>query len=69
MLTQLHMMVYTWWCWHIYKGEVVGVELHQLGEERKVFWCAPNYVMVLRLELCIDPLCFRSNMQVGCVAL
>ena len=20
MLTHLHMMVYTWWCWHIYKG-------------------------------------------------
>ena len=41
------MMVYTWWCWHICKGEVVGVELDQLGEEIKVFWCAPNYVMVL----------------------
>jgi hypothetical protein len=21
MLTYLHMVVYTWWCWHIYKGE------------------------------------------------
>ena len=20
MLTHLHMVVYTWWCWHIYKG-------------------------------------------------
>ena len=20
MLTHIHMMVYTWWCWHIYKG-------------------------------------------------
>ena len=27
------MVVYTWWCWHIYKGEVVGVEVDQLGEE------------------------------------
>jgi hypothetical protein len=26
MLTHLHMMVYTWWCWHIYKGEEVGEE-------------------------------------------
>jgi hypothetical protein len=27
------MVVYTWWCWHIYKGEVVGVETDQLGKE------------------------------------
>jgi hypothetical protein len=27
------MVVYTWWCWHIYKGEEVGVEMDQLGEE------------------------------------
>ena len=20
MLTHIHMVVYTWWCWHIYKG-------------------------------------------------
>jgi len=20
MLTHLHMVVYTWWCWHFYKG-------------------------------------------------
>ena len=66
MLTHLH-----WWCilGGICKGEVVGVELDQLGEERKVFWCAPNYVMALGLEFCIDPLFFGSNMQVGCVSL
>jgi hypothetical protein len=69
MLTYLHMMVYTWCCWHIYKGEVVGVKLDQLGEERKVFRCALNYVMTLGLEFCIDPLCFGLNMQVGCVSL
>ena len=62
-------MVYTWWCWHICKGEVVGVELDQLGEEIKVFRCALSYVMVLELEFCIDPLFFGSNMQVGCVSL
>ena len=33
MLTHIHMVVYTWWCWHIYKGEEVRVETDQLGEE------------------------------------
>jgi hypothetical protein len=33
MLTHIHMVVYTWWCWYIYKGEVFGVEVDQLGEE------------------------------------
>jgi hypothetical protein len=28
-----HMMVYTWWCWHICKGGEVGVETDQLSEE------------------------------------
>ena len=68
MLTHLHLVVYIWWSWHIYKGEVVGVELDQLGEERG-FLCTLNYRMALDLEFCIDPLCFGSNMQVGCVAL
>ena len=27
------MVVYTWWCWHICKGDGVGVETNQLGEE------------------------------------
>ena len=36
MLTHIHMVVYTWWCWHIYKGEEVGVEMDQLGEEMEV---------------------------------
>jgi hypothetical protein len=33
MLTHMHMVVYTWWCLHIYKGEEVGVEVDQLDEE------------------------------------
>jgi hypothetical protein len=33
MLSHMHMMVYTWWCWYIYKGEEVGVKTNQLGEE------------------------------------
>ena len=68
MLTHLHLVVYIWWSWHIYKGEVVGVELDQLGEERG-FLCTLNYRMALDLEFYIYPLCFGSNMQVGCVAL
>ena len=31
MLTHIHMVVYTWWCWHIYKGDEVGVDVNQLG--------------------------------------
>ena len=27
------MVVYTWWCWHIYKGGEVGVDVDQLGDE------------------------------------
>ena len=38
MLTHIHMVVYTWWYWHICKGEVVGVEMDQLGEEKEVAW-------------------------------
>ena len=34
MLTHIHMVVYTRWCWHIYKGEV-GVDVDQLGDETK----------------------------------
>ena len=33
MLTHIHMVVYTWWCWHIYKGDEVGVDVDQLGDE------------------------------------
>ena len=37
MLTNLHIMLYTWWCWHICKGEV-RVVMNQLREEKKCFW-------------------------------
>ena len=33
MLTHMHMVVYTWWCWHIYKGDEVEVDVDQLGDE------------------------------------
>jgi hypothetical protein len=29
------MVVYTSWCWHIYKREEVGVDVDQLGEEKE----------------------------------
>ena len=35
MLTDMHMVVYTWWCWHICKEKGVGVDVDQLEEERK----------------------------------
>ena len=30
------MMVYTWWCWHIYKEDEVGVDVDQLGDKTEV---------------------------------
>ena len=32
MLTHIHMAVYAWWCWHIYKGDEVGVDMDHLGD-------------------------------------
>ena len=37
MLTDMHMVVYTWWCWHICKGEGVGVDVDQLGKQERFF--------------------------------
>ena len=36
MLTHIHMVVYTWWCWHIYKGDEVGVDVDQLDDGMEV---------------------------------
>ena len=69
MLTHLHLVVYTWWCWHIYKGEEVGVVVDQLREEKRVFRCTSNYRMVLGLEYYFDPMWFGLSMHVGCVGL
>ena len=30
----MHMVLFTWWCWHIYKGEGVGVSVDQLVGKR-----------------------------------
>jgi len=69
MLTVMHMVVYTWWCWHICKGNGVGVDIDQLEEERKVFRCSPETWMALGVEYYFDPLCSGSNIQFGCVVL
>jgi hypothetical protein len=37
MLTHMHMVLFTWWCWRICKGERVGVDVDQLWETRKFF--------------------------------
>jgi hypothetical protein len=69
MLTDMHMEVYTWWYWHICKGEGVGVDVDQLGEERKTFRCSPDTRIALGVEYCFDILCLGSRIHVGCVAL
>ena len=42
MLTHMHMVLFTWWCWHMCKGERVGVDVDQYWEVRKVFRCSPE---------------------------
>ena len=36
MLTHIHIVVYTWWCWHISKGDEDGVDVDQLGDGTEV---------------------------------
>ena len=50
------------------KEKLLGLNWINL-EKREVFQCTLNYRMALDLEFYIDPLCFGSNMQVGCVSL
>ena len=57
----------TWCCWHIFKGERVGVDVYQLGEARKAFRCSSEIRLALGVEYCSDPLCFGLNIQLGCV--
>ena len=69
MLTHMHMVLFTYCCWHISKGEGVGVDVDQLGEARKIFRCSRQNRMDLGVEYCFYPLCFGSNFQLGCVVL
>jgi hypothetical protein len=54
-------VVYTWWCWHICKGEEVGEVLEELElkKRRDDSW----------IRNCTDLLCFGSSIHVSCVAL
>ena len=36
MLTHIHMVVYTWWCCHIYKGDEIRVDVDQLDDGTEV---------------------------------
>ena len=67
-LTHMHMVLFTWCCWHICKGESVGVDVDQLGEARKAFWCSSEIRLALGVKYYFDPLCFGSNIQLVCVA-
>ena len=69
MLTHMHMVLFTWCCWHICKGKSVGVDVDQLGEARKVFRCSPKTRLALGVKYCFDTLCFGSNIQLSCVVL
>ena len=44
------MVLFTWWCWHICKGERVGVDVYQLGEARKAFRCSSEIRLALRKD-------------------
>ena len=35
MQTHMHMVLFTWCCWHICKGERVGVDVDQLWDATK----------------------------------
>ena len=46
-LTHIHMVVYTWWCWHIYKGGGVcrvemGLGFGAFGKMECLFSIAPD---------------------------
>ena len=68
MLTHMHMVLFTWYCWHICKGEGVRVDVDQLGEARKNFRCSPKTRLDHGVAYCFDPLCFGSNIHLDCVA-
>ena len=83
MLTHMHLVLFTWCCWHICKRErvgvdvyqlgearkAVGVDVYQLGEARKAFRCSSEIRLALGVKYYFDPLCFGLNIQLGCVAL
>ena len=53
MLTHIHKVVYTRWCWHIYKGDEVGVDVDQLGDGTEVrrVWNSTSRVSTYRVRI------------------
>ena len=49
MQTHLHMVVYTWWCWHIYKGGGVPRVERNVGAFEKIK-CIFSIALVGNLE-------------------
>ena len=62
-LTHMHIVLFTWCCWHICKGKGVEVDVDRLGEARKAFRCSSEIRLALRVKYCFYPLCFGSNIQ------
>ena len=57
MLTHVHKVLYTWWCWHICKGEEVGVGTDQLKEEME----ARSVTLSDRTLALVGPACSVSS--------
>ena len=53
MLTHMHMMLFTWWCWHICKGEGVGVDVDQLVGKRNDGRTVCRYNSFLSREIAV----------------
>ena len=51
MLTHMHMVLFMWWCWHICKGEGVGVDVDQLVAKRNVGRMVRQYNSLLSREV------------------
>ena len=51
MLIHMHMVLFTWWCWHICKGEGVGVDVDQLVGKRNDRRTVRQYNSVLSREI------------------
>ena len=48
-LTHIHMVVYTWWCWHIYKGG--GVCRGEMDSALSGKWNA--YFLLRRMQILV----------------
>ena len=60
MLTHLHMVMYTWWCWHIRK--LGGIQRFWENEVRILYWIGGKFGEVAGVFLAEKP---SSNAGVG----